>query len=86
MIEIGDTTQDKSSMKDKLIPALRYMLAYSYNVKHEVDSAILYNDKILEIDPADPTALKTKEALSSIPKTAADSSATKPKDSTEIKQ
>jgi tetratricopeptide (TPR) repeat protein len=86
VIEIGDTTQDKSSMKDKLIPALRYMLAYSYNVKHEVDSAILYNDKILEIDPADPTALKTKEALSSIPKTAADSSATKPKDSTEIKQ
>ena len=86
VIEIADTTQDKASVKDKLVPALRYMLAYSYNVKHEVDSAIYYNDKILEIEPTDATALRTKEALSSVSKAAADSSATKPKDSTDIKQ
>ena len=86
VIEIADTTQDKASVKDKLVPALRYMLAYSYNVKHQVDSAIYYNDKILEIEPTDATALRTKEALSSVSKAAADSSATKPKDSTDIKQ
>ncbi|MEO8962948.1 MAG: tetratricopeptide repeat protein [Ginsengibacter sp.] len=84
VIEIGDTTQDKSSINDKLIPALRYMVAYSYNVKHDKDSAILYNDKILAVDPTDPTALKTKEALASIPSQPSNPAA-KPSDSTKNK-
>ena len=84
VIDIGDTTQDKSSIKDKLIPALRYMVAFSYNVKHDKDSAIFYNDKILVVDPEDATALKTKEALASIPSQPS-GSATKPSDSTKNK-
>lgn len=77
VIAIGDTTTDIASVKDKLIPANRYMLAYYYNIKHNTDSAIVYNNKILAIDPTDPTALKTKEALDSVSKkaAAADSSA-----------
>jgi tetratricopeptide (TPR) repeat protein len=63
IIAIADTMQDKSSIKDKLIPAYRYLVAYFYNIKHEKDSAIVYNNKILEVDPADATALKTKDAL-----------------------
>ncbi|MDP4284082.1 MAG: tetratricopeptide repeat protein [Bacteroidota bacterium] len=63
IIEIADTTADKASIKDKLIPAYRYMLAYHYNIMHDKDSAILFNDKILAVDPTDATALKTKEAL-----------------------
>lgn len=68
VIAIGDTTQDKASIKDKLIPSYRYMVAYYYNIKKEVDSAAMYNNKILEIEPADPTALQTKDALETVQK------------------
>ena len=63
IIAIADTMQDKSSIKDKLIPAYRYLVAYFYNIKGDKDSAIAFNNKILEVDPADATALKTKDAL-----------------------
>lgn len=68
IIAISDTTKDKSTVKDKLIPSYRYMVAYFYNIKHNKDSAVIYNDKILEVDPTDALALKTKEALSAVPK------------------
>ena len=68
VIAIADTTQDKASIKDKLVPSLRYMVAYYYNIQRQVDSAIIFNNKILEIDPADATALKTKDALESVQK------------------
>ena len=63
VIDISDTTADKSTIKDKLIPAYRYMVAYSYNVQKDKVTAMQFNDKVLVIDPADATALKTKEAL-----------------------
>ncbi len=66
VIEIGDTTQDKASIKDKLVPSYRYMVAYYYNLKHQTDSAIIYNNKILEIDSTDAIALKTKDALETV--------------------
>ena len=68
VIAIADTTQDKASIKDKYIPALRYMVAYFYNIKSNVDSAAIYNDKILQADPADAIALKTKEVLETVKK------------------
>lgn len=68
VITISDTTTDKASIKSFIIPAYRYMVAYFYNIKHETDSAKIYNNKILEIDPADPTALKTKDALEAVVK------------------
>jgi len=68
VIAIADTTQDKASIKDKLVPSLRYMVAYYYNIQHQVDSAIMFNNKILEIEPTDATALKTKEALDTVQK------------------
>ncbi|MDE3181807.1 MAG: tetratricopeptide repeat protein [Bacteroidota bacterium] len=68
VIEIGDSIQNKDSIKDKLIPAYRFMVAYYYNIKHQTDSAIVYNDKILGLDPTDATALKTKDALDTVVK------------------
>jgi tetratricopeptide (TPR) repeat protein len=68
VIEIGDTTQDKSTIQDKLIPSYRYMVAYYYNLKSNVDSAIYYNDKILELDPNDANATQTKQALDTVSK------------------
>src|SRR5665213_800189 len=68
VIEIGDTTQDKASIKDKLVTSYRYMVAYYYNIQHQTDSAIIYNNKILEMDSTDATALKTKDALEQVQK------------------
>lgn len=68
VIEIGDTTQDKSTIKDKLVPSYRYMVAYYYNLQHQIDSAMIYNNKILAIDSTDATALKTKDALEQVQK------------------
>ena len=65
IIAIADTTQDKASIKDKLIPAYRYLVAYYYNIKSDKENATLYNNKILEVDPEDETALKTKETFKS---------------------
>jgi len=67
VIEIGDTAANKASVQG-LIPAYRYMVAYYYNILHNVDTAIMYNNKILEIDPANATSLQTKEALESVQK------------------
>jgi hypothetical protein len=44
------------------------MVAYFYNIKQQTDSATIFNNKILEIDPADATALKTKDALEAVEK------------------
>jgi hypothetical protein len=44
------------------------MVAYYYNVLHNVDTAIMYNNKILELDPTNATSLQTKEALESVQK------------------
>ncbi len=68
VIAIADTTKDKPSINDKLIPALRYMVAYYYNIKHNTDTAIYYNNQILVADPTDATALKTKDALAAVQK------------------
>ncbi len=64
---MSDTAVDKQTVKDKLIPAYRYMVAYNYNVKKDKATAVTFNDKILVIDPADATALKTKDALNAPP-------------------
>jgi Flp pilus assembly protein TadD len=66
VIAISDTAKDKAALKNFSIPANRYMVAYFYNIKHQTDSALLYNNKILEIDPTDATALKTKDALEGV--------------------
>lgn len=83
VIAIGDTTTDKNTVKDKLIPAFRYMVAYYYNIKHQADTALMYNNQILAIDPADATASKTKDALEPIARKQAEGgAANKPSDST----
>jgi len=68
VIAISDTTTDKASVKSFIIPAYRYLVAYFYNIKQQTDSATIYNNKILEIDPADATAIKTKDALETVSK------------------
>jgi hypothetical protein len=87
VISIGDTTKDINSIKDKLIPAYRYMVAYFYNIKHQADSALIYNNKILNVDSTDATALKTKDALQNVVRKQAEAgAANKPGDSSKAKK
>ncbi len=65
VILIADSSISKdSSNKDKVkaneITAYRYMVAYYYNIKKDVPSAIQYNDKILALDPTDQLANTNK--------------------------
>ncbi|MBS1736828.1 MAG: hypothetical protein JSS98_09550 [Bacteroidetes bacterium] len=66
IVEISQGIANKDSIKDKLIPSYRYMVAYYYNIKHDTNKAVEYNNKILEVDPADATALKNKEAFEAV--------------------
>lgn len=66
IIILADSIPNKDSIKDKLIPAYRYMVAYYYNILKDTKTAVKYNDLILEVDPADATAQKTKEAFNTV--------------------
>ena len=68
IIKLADTIQNKQTVKDKLIPAYRFMVAYYYNLKGDAEKALLYNDKILEIEPTDANALTNKTAIKPVTK------------------
>ncbi len=63
IIKLSEAIEDKQSIKDKLIPSYRYMVAYYYNLKKDTPKALEFNNKILVIDPEDETALNLKAAL-----------------------
>ena len=77
IIALADTIADKVAVKDKLIPAYRYMVAYYYNILKDAETANKYNDLILVVDPADATALQTKEAFSTVLKRPSSADSTK---------
>jgi hypothetical protein len=54
------------------------MVAYYYNIKHDKDTAVIFNNKILEVDPSDATALTVKAALDKIPSQKQDSTRPSP--------
>ncbi|HRP16948.1 MAG TPA: hypothetical protein PL128_03045, partial [Ginsengibacter sp.] len=63
VIAISDTMQDRDASKGMIIPAYRYMVAYYYRIKNDIDSAYLYTNRILELVPDDATALSNKEGF-----------------------
>jgi predicted Zn-dependent protease len=67
VIAIADTSADKDKVKANEITAYRYMVAYYYNVKHNKDSAIYFNSKILSLDPNDTQAQTNDKALRALP-------------------
>ena len=67
VITIADTSADKDKVKANEITAYRYMVAYHYNVKHNKDSALYFNSKILELDPNDTQAQTNDKALRALP-------------------
>ena len=67
VIAIADTSADKDKVKANEITGYRYMVAYYYNVKHDKDSALYYNSKILDLDPNDTQAQTNDKALRALP-------------------
>lgn len=63
VIEISDTMENREGSKAMIIPAYRYMVAYYYKNKDDVENANLYNNRILELAPDDATALSNKEGF-----------------------
>jgi tetratricopeptide (TPR) repeat protein len=63
VLAIADTAVDKEKVKDNQIRAYKYILAYNYNIKKDVEAAKAANEKILELDPADEQALSNKDAF-----------------------
>ena len=78
VIAIADTSADKEKVKPNLISAYKYMLAYSYNIKHDKVAAIEWNNKILALDPNDAQAIANDKALNA-PKTKTKTETTKEK-------
>lgn len=63
-IEIGEAAPDKEKVKVQLIGAYKYFIEYYYNVKKEQDSALVYLDKALVLDPADASLISNREFIS----------------------
>lgn len=63
VIAVGDTTTDKTQIKQNLSSAYTYMLAYYYSVEDDVATANEYNEKILELNPDDENALSRKKVF-----------------------
>lgn len=77
IIAIGDTAQSKDAIKAYLLPAYKYMVAYYYNVKKEVDTAAAFNTMILEVDPTDSNATANGKVFETMLKNKANSPANK---------
>lgn len=60
VISLSENISNKDSIKNMLVPSYRYMVAYFYNIKNNVDSAYYYNGKILEVVPDDQNALTNR--------------------------
>jgi len=66
VIAIADTSADKDKVKANEITGYRYMVAYYYNTKKDVDSALYYNSQILTLDPNDTQAQANDKALKAV--------------------
>ncbi len=66
VISIADTSADKDKVKANEITGYRYMVAYYYNTKKDVDSALYYNSQILTLDPNDTQAQANDKALKAV--------------------
>ena len=63
-IQIGEAATDKEKVKNQLIGAYKYFVEYYYNVKKDRDSALVYLDKALAIDPTDAQLISNKDFIS----------------------
>ncbi|CAN5814139.1 hypothetical protein BH11BAC4_BH11BAC4_03290 [soil metagenome] len=63
-VQIGEAATDKEKVKNQLLGSYKFFVEYFYNVKKRQDSALVYLDKALAIDPADAQLINNKEFIS----------------------
>lgn len=62
-IELGEKDLEKPNTKNRLLVAYRYFLGYYFNYKKDKDSALVYVNKALELDPNDESMKSNKEFI-----------------------
>ena len=63
-IQIGESATDKEKVKNQLSGAYKYFIEFYYNVKKRQDSALVYLDKALALEPTDTQLMANKEFIS----------------------
>ncbi len=62
-IEIGEKDTTAPNVKNRLMVAYKYFLGYYFNVKKDKDSALIYVDKGLALNPTDESMISNKEFI-----------------------
>ncbi|MGB4845137.1 MAG: tetratricopeptide repeat protein [Ferruginibacter sp.] len=62
-IEIGEADTTKANAKNRLMVAYKFFIGYYFNTKKDKDSALIYVDKALVLDPADESMISNKEFI-----------------------
>jgi hypothetical protein len=63
-VEIGEKDTTKPNAKSRLMNAYKFFVGYYYNNKKNRDSALVYVDKALALDPTDANMISNKEFIS----------------------
>jgi len=66
IVSMTDSIKGKPGEMDRIKGTLRYLIEYYANVRRDKDSAILFTDKGIALDPADADFVSIKEQLSKI--------------------
>ncbi|MBS1495654.1 MAG: tetratricopeptide repeat protein [Bacteroidetes bacterium] len=63
-IQIGEADPTKPNAKTRLMNSYKFFVGYFYNAKKNRDSALVYVDKALALDPTDASMISNKEFIS----------------------
>lgn len=66
IISLTDLIKDKPGEKDRIKNSLRYLIEFYANVKRNKDTALLYSDMGIALDPADSDFVNMKRQISSM--------------------
>ena len=66
IIGLTDQIKDKPGEKDRIKNSLRYLIEYYANVKRNKDSALIFTDKGIAMDPADSDFVSMKTQISNM--------------------
>ena len=63
-VQVGEAAADKEKVKTQLIGAYKYFIEYYYNVQKSQDSALIFVDKAIALDPTDQQLISNREFIS----------------------
>lgn len=64
IVMMMDAIKDKPGEKDRIKSSLKYLIEYYANIRRDKDSALLYTEKGIVLDPADAEFISIKEQIS----------------------